>query len=56
MLTKGKDKVVAGVCSGVAEKINVNPNIVRAVWAVGSLFYGVGIVAYIAGAVLMPNK
>ena len=47
MLTKGKDKVVAGVCSGIAEKLDNDPKWVRSGWGVISLFYGVGIFAYI---------
>ena len=56
MLTKGKDKVIAGVCSGVAETLNVNPTVVRVVWGGLSLFYGVGILAYGAAALLMKDK
>lgn len=56
MLTKGKDKVVAGVCSGIAEKLDIDPKWVRIGWGVISFFYAVGIFAYIGCALLMPDK
>jgi len=56
MLTKGRNKVIAGVCSGIAEKLNVDPKWVRLGWGVTSLFYGVGILAYVGAALLMPEK
>ena len=56
MLTNGKDKVVAGVCSGIAEKLDIDPKWVRIGWGVTSLFYGIGIFAYIGCALLMPDK
>ena len=55
-LTKGSDRKLAGVCSGVAEYLNIDTTIVRVVWAVLTLCYGVGLVAYVAGALLMPNE
>ena len=56
MLTKGKDKVVAGVCSGIAEKLDIDPKWVRIGWGVISFFYAVRIFAYIGCALLMPDK
>lgn len=56
MLTKGKDKVISGVCSGVAEKLHVDPKWVRVGWGVTSLFYGAGILVYLGAALLMPEK
>lgn len=49
-------KVLCGVCGGVAEYFNIDPTIVRAGWAVISCFAGAGIVAYIAAALIIPEK
>ncbi len=47
---------VCGVCAGVAEYFNIDPTIVRIVWAVASLGYGVGVMAYILCAIIFPDK
>lgn len=49
-------KMLDGVCAGVAEYFNVDPTVVRAVWAIVSCFAGIGILAYIACAIIMPRK
>ena len=50
------NRMLAGVCSGVAEYFNIDPTIVRVVWAVTSLFAFVGVVAYIVCALVIPEK
>lgn len=49
-------KIIAGVCGGVAEYFNIDPTVVRLAWAVVSCFAGAGIVAYIAAALIIPEK
>ena len=49
-------KMVAGVCGGVAEYFNIDPTLVRLGWVLISCFAGAGVVAYIAGAIIMPEK
>ena len=49
-------KMVAGVCGGVAEYFNIDPTLVRLGWVLVICFAGAGIVAYIAGAIIMPEK
>lgn len=53
-VTQGK--MVAGVCGGVAEYFNVDVTVVRLVWAVASCFNFAGVIAYIAAAVIIPEK
>lgn len=49
------DKKIEGVCAGVGNYLNIDPTAVRAVWAIVTLFtVGVGILAYIACAAIMP--
>lgn len=55
-LVKGTDKKIAGVCSGVANYLGWDTTIVRVVWAVATLCYGVGLLAYLVCAVAMPNE
>lgn len=55
-LAKSKNKVLAGVCGGVAEYSGLDATLVRVGWAVLSCFAGAGIVAYIVAAIVMPER
>ncbi|ABX41651.1 PspC domain-containing protein [Lachnoclostridium phytofermentans] len=48
------DRKICGVCGGIAEYINLDPTVVRILWIIFS-FWGVGILAYIACAFVMPD-
>ena len=49
-------KMLCGVCAGLAEYFDIDPTIVRVLWAVISLGYGIGLLAYIVCAVVFPDK
>ena len=49
------NKMIAGDCSGLAEYINIDPTIVRLIWALIGLS-GAGIVAYLIAAIIIPEK
>lgn len=51
-----KDKKIAGVCGGIAEYFNIDPTIVRLIWAVLILCFGTGILAYIVAAIIMTEE
>lgn len=55
-LYRSKNKWIAGVCGGIAEYFNVDPLIVRIIWLVLALGYGVGILAYIIAWLLIPKN
>lgn len=55
ILRKSKNKKLFGVCGGFAEYLNVDPTALRIGTIIVSIFSGLGIVAYIAGAILMPD-
>ncbi len=50
-----QNKMLAGVCSGLAKYINVDPTIVRVIWALVGLT-GTGIVAYLVCALIIPEN
>ena len=50
------NKTIAGVCAGLAEYLNIDPTIVRVIWAIASIFIPAGIVAYLAGMFIIPEK
>lgn len=54
-LYKSRNKVVDGVCAGIAEYFNIDPTLVRVIWAILILCFGTGILAYIVCAILIPN-
>lgn len=49
-------KMLAGVCGGVAEFFDLDPTIVRILWALVAWFAGVGIIAYLICAFIVPEK
>lgn len=54
-LTKGRNRMICGVCSGLAEYFNVDVTLVRLAAVVLSLFTCVGFIAYLVAAVIMPE-
>lgn len=51
-----EDRMVAGVCSGVARYLGIDPNLVRLLAVLGILFsFGTALVAYVAAWILMPE-
>jgi len=49
-----RDKMIDGVCGGIAEYLNVDPTIIRLVFVVLAFLGGTGVVLYLAGMILMP--
>ncbi len=50
------DRKIFGVCGGIAEYFNIDPTIVRIIWAVCVLFFGTGILAYFIVAFILPDS
>jgi len=51
-----KDKVIFGVCGGIAEYFNIDSTVVRLAWLILIFAFGTGILAYIIGAIVVPSK
>jgi len=50
-----KSYMVAGVCGGLGEYFNIDPTIVRLVWAAVTIAsFGAGLLAYIAAWFIIP--
>lgn len=49
------DRMVAGVCSGLAQYFNIDPTIVRLLFVVATLFNGAGLLAYIIMWIVLPE-
>ncbi|HOO09796.1 MAG TPA: PspC domain-containing protein [Cyclobacteriaceae bacterium] len=54
-LVKGEKKLF-GVCSGLANYLDVDPTLVRALFIIAVLMAGTGVLAYIVLALIMPDK
>jgi phage shock protein C len=50
-----KDRIIAGVCGGLGEYFDVDPNIIRIIWLLVGLT-GTGIIAYILAWVIIPEE
>ena len=55
-LYKSSDRKVCGVCGGIADYFDIDPTIVRLIWAVFTLAGGSGILAYIIAAIVMDDE
>ena len=56
-LTRSANKVLAGVCGGIAEYFEIDPTLVRVAYAALSIFSAgfPGILLYIIMLILMPQ-
>jgi len=50
------DRVLAGVCSGLGKYLDVDPVIIRLIWAATILLAGAGIFLYIIAWIIIPEE
>lgn len=56
-LLRSNDRVIAGVCGGIAEYLNIDPTVVRVAYVVLTLFtVFCGIILYPILWIIMPEK
>ncbi|MHB8926478.1 MAG: PspC domain-containing protein [Bacillota bacterium] len=51
-----RDRVIAGVCGGIADYLRIDVVLVRLLWVVLALAGGSGILAYIAALFIVPEE
>lgn len=51
-----RDRMVAGVCGGVADYFSIDANLVRLITAVLTFFGGAGAFIYVVGWLLLPEE
>ena len=49
-------RIVAGVCTGLASYLRVDPTLVRLAFALLTIFGGVGILLYLGAWVVIPDE
>lgn len=51
------NKMICGVCGGIGEYLNIDPTLVRIIWAICSVAsIGIGALVYLIVAVIMPQE
>lgn len=57
-LYRSSNKMLAGVCAGIAEYCDIDPTIVRVIYAALSLFMAgfPGLLLYLVLMIIMPNQ
>ena len=52
----GREKMIAGVCSGIADYFGWDPTLVRLLWVIFGLTAGSGVLAYIIAMFIIPQR
>lgn len=55
-LCKSRNKMIAGVCAGIAEYFSIDPTLIRLAWVVFCALGGSGVLAYIIAAIIIPEQ
>lgn len=50
------EKMIAGVCGGLAEYFELDPTIVRVLFVILGLWGGIGLLLYIAMMIIVPKR
>lgn len=50
------ERKIFGVCSGIAKNFNTDVAIVRLIWILSILFFGIGILAYLTLWAILPKE
>jgi len=51
------NRILGGVCAGLGEHLDVDPTVIRLIWAVVSvLSIGTGIIIYILAWIIIPEE
>lgn len=57
LLRSKDDRVIAGVCAGIANYLEVDPTLIRLLWVLFTLIsFGTGILAYILAWIIIPEE
>ena len=52
-----RNKILGGVCGGIAEYFDTDPMIIRLFWIIGTLIsFGVGILVYLIAWLIIPTR
>lgn len=55
LVKSSTDRMICGVCAGIAEYAGTDVSLIRLLWVIFTLFGGSGIIAYIIAAIIIPE-
>ncbi|TQD25273.1 PspC domain-containing protein [Methanolobus vulcani] len=56
-LTRSRtDRMIAGVCGGLGKYFDIDPVIIRLLWAIAIFAYGTGLLLYILAWIIIPEE
>jgi len=55
-LYRSREKMVAGVCSGLADYLNIDPTIIRILFVVIAFAGGASLLAYLIMWIIVPEE
>ena len=57
-LVRSEDKIIAGVCGGIAEYMGIDPTIIRILYVLASIFTAAfpGVLVYVIMWLIMPER
>ena len=50
------DKILGGVCGGIAQYLEVDPTLIRVLWVVSIFVFGGGALAYLLCWIIIPVR
>ena len=50
------NRMIAGICGGIAEYFEVDPTLIRVLWVLFSFAGGAGVLAYIVAYFIIPER
>ena len=50
------NRMLTGVCGGVAEYLEMDPTVIRLIWVILCMFAGSGVLAYIIASIVIPEE
>ena len=50
------NRMLCGVCAGIAEYFNLDPTLIRLAWALFCVLGGSGVLVYILAAIIIPSE
>lgn len=51
-----RNKMIFGVCSGISEEFDIDVSIIRVIWAITALCWGMGLIVYLLCAFIFPTE
>lgn len=55
LFRSNSNKMLCGVCGGIGEYLNIDPTLVRLIWAILACS-GTGILVYFIAAIIIPQE